>query len=286
MKIVDEAFHSCERIAKGHYENFPIGWFVPKAARKYLYAIYAFARTADDFSDEDSFQNQRLERLDDFDRKLDQAVTGYPEEPLFIAVAETLQKTGLSAKLLKDLLVAFRMDVTKKRYKDYHELENYCVYSANPVGRIVLLLYGFNDPRVLELSDKICTGIQLVNHWQDIEIDRARGRVYLPEEDLQRFDYSYENLDQRLRNESFRSLMRFEIARTRSLFEEGKPLLDYLASRDRRLRWQIALMWLGPMRILEKIEAVDYDIFHSRPKLSKKELLKLIFSIPSLKKAA
>ncbi len=271
----EEAFDSCERLARSHYENFPVGWFIPKAFRKYIYVLYAFARTADDIVDENIFADP-LSKLQELEHKLDQALLGKASEPLFVALAETFQKTTLPPKLLKDLLVAFRMDVTKKRYRDYKELENYCVYSANPVGRLVLLLFGYDDPSLLTFSDKICTGIQLVNHWQDVAVDLAKDRVYLPEEDLKKFHYTYEDLFHLKQNEEFRCLMRFEIARTRSLFYEGKPLLKAL---ERRLRWQVSLMWLGPMKILDKIEEVDFDIFHQRPSLSKRELFKLFVSL-------
>lgn len=285
--LVQEAYQHCERLAKAHYENFPVGWFIPKLARKYVYAVYAFARTADDFSDEESFEGQRLERLEEYEGLLDRALNGNGgkvDHPVMIAVAETIEKTGVPARLLKDLLTAFRLDVTKKRYRDYGELESYCVYSANPIGRIVLLLFGYNDARLLNLSDKICTGIQLVNHWQDIAIDLSRDRVYLPEEDLKKFGYSYDDLGAQKVNDAFRSLMRFQISRTRSLFFEGGPLLEGLASSDRRLRWQISLMWQGPMKILEKIEAADFDVFRRRPTITKGELFKMALALPLKKK--
>jgi phytoene synthase len=190
-------------------------------------------------------------------------------------VAETVEKTGVPAQLLRDLLAAFRMDCVKRRYRDFKELESYCVYSANPIGRIVLGLFGFDDPKAQALSDKICTGIQLVNHWQDVGVDLDKDRVYLPEEDLRRFGCSYESLQKRTVDDSFRTLMRFQVSRARSLFHEGKPLLDLIGKRQRRLKWQVSLMWSGPMRILEKIEAVDYDVFNRRPTLSKGELMRL-----------
>lgn len=277
---VQEAFGYCEKLARSHYENFPIGWFIRAPMRKHVYAIYAFARTADDFSDEEAFHGQRLDRLDEFEKDLDRAVEGKPEGPIFVAVAETLDKTGIPVRLLKDLLTAFRLDVTKKRYSDFKDLESYCVHSANPIGRIVLTLFGLDDPKLFGLSDKICTGIQLVNHWQDIAIDMSRDRVYLPQEDLKRFGYSYEDLKNGKVNNDFRSLMRFQISRTRSLFYEGRPLLDEIGSQDRRLKWQVALMWSGPMRILEKIEKADFNIFHRRPTLSKGEMARLFLSIP------
>ncbi len=281
---IDEAFAYCEKIARSHYENFPIGWVISKPIRKHLFAIYAFARTADDFSDEEAFAEGRLEHLDLFEAKLDRAIQGsaLPDEDLlFIALSETLDKTGIPSKLLKNLLTAFRLDITKKRYRNFQELEDYCVYSANPIGRIVLLLFGYQDPKLLALSDRICTGIQLVNHWQDIGIDLSRDRVYLPEEDLRRFDYSYSDLSEQKVNDSFRALMRFEISRARSLFYEGRPLLEAL---ERRLRWQISLMWLGPMRILDKIEKSDFDLFRARPTLSKRELARLFLKVPFQKR--
>ena len=274
---VQEAFAHCERVAKSHYENFPIGWFIPKPLRRYVYAIYAFARAADDASDEASFVGDRREFLNEMERKLDRAAGGEAEEPLFVALAETFNRTALPARLLKDLLVAFRMDLDKKRYRTYQELEAYCVYSANPIGRIVLMLFGYRQPELLNLSDRICTAIQLVNHWQDVAVDLQKDRVYLPEEDMQRFNYSFDDLRQHLVNDAFRSLLRFEIARTRSLFFEGRPLLNQL---ERRLRWQVGLMWSGPMKILSKIEDVDYDIFHRRPTLGKMEWMRQVLALP------
>lgn len=276
---LSDAFSYCERLARSHYENFPIGWFIPKTARKYVYAVYAFARTADDFADESPVEGrthqERLERLDAYEGLLNRALEGQAEDPVLMAVAETVEKTGIPAQLLRDLLTAFRMDCTKRRYKDFRELETYCVYSANPVGRIVLLLFGLDDPKALTLSDKICTGIQLVNHWQDVAVDLDKDRIYLPEEDLRRFGCTYETLQKRTVDDAFRSLMRFQVSRARSLFHEGRPLLAMIGKRHRRLKWQVSLMWSGPMRILDKIEAVDYDVFRRRPTLSKGELMKL-----------
>lgn len=274
MSSLQKAFEHCETIAKSHYENFPIGWFVPKPSRKYLYAIYAFARTADDFSDEAQFRQDGLKHLEDFEVRLEKASKGNVSEDdlLFWAISETLQRTGIPSKLLKDLLIAFKMDLTKNRYQTYQELETYCVYSANPIGRIVLLLYGYTDPQLHLWSDKICTGIQLVNHWQDIAVDLKKDRVYLPKEDMNRFGYSYENLFEHRLNDSFVSLLRFEISRARSLFLEGRPLLKSL---EWRLRLQITLMWKGPMYILDLIENNQYDVFKNRPKLSKLDLMKL-----------
>ena len=273
----ESSFQFCERLTRSHYENFPIGWFLPRRQKKYIYSLYAFARTADDFSDEALYDGSRLARLEEWQRHLEAAARAEPDpgQPIFVALSETIRTFDLPPSLLADLLTAFRIDVTQKRYPTYRDLEEYCRYSANPIGRLVLILSGYREPHLMELSDKICTGIQLVNHWQDIAVDLKKDRVYLPEEDLQRFHYSLEDLQAQRVNEPFRALMRFEIERTRRLFREGKPLLDAI---DRRLRWQVSLMWAGPMAILDRIEAVDYDIFRRRPSLSKRDKIRLFLS--------
>jgi hydroxysqualene synthase len=265
-------FKYCEKIAKGHYENFPVGWFIPKNIQKYIFALYAFARTADDFADEEHANGRRLEKLQEWDERLHEAVKGRGNHPLFLALSHTFKETALPPKLLSDLLVAFRWDVTKQRYKNFEELEKYCEYSANPIGRAVLILFGYQDPQLLEWSDKICTGIQLVNHWQDVAVDLKKDRIYLPEEDLKKFGVSVDSLKEKKVSDSFRSLMKFEVERARQLFYEGEPLLKRL---HRRLRWQIELMWMGPFKVLEKIEALNYDVLNSRPTVSKLDFAKL-----------
>ncbi|MBI2067383.1 MAG: squalene synthase HpnC [Deltaproteobacteria bacterium] len=265
----DSPFQHCEAIARRHDENFPVGWFIPRPLQKYVFALYAFARTADDFADEISLNGNRLEKLDIWGRKLEEAVRGKADHPIFLALSETFQKTEIPPSLLADLLTAFRWDVVKNRYQTFKELEEYCRYSANPVGRAVLYLFGYHDPELHRLSDKICTGIQLVNHWQDIAIDLKKERVYLPEEDLVRFGYSLNDLQEGRLNRFFREMMAFQFERTRNLFAEGRPLLKHLR---RRLRWQVELMWAGPLEILKKIEKVEFDVFRSRPVLTKREL--------------
>lgn len=281
---VQGAFRHCEKIAKSHYENFPVGWFLPKELRPFVFAVYAFARTADDLADEEILGSQteegnRIEELERFEHGFDRALAGQGDGPVFIAAAETVHRKKIPPQLLKNLLRAFRQDIVKKRYADFKELADYCVYSANPIGRIVLHLFGHHDPELMALSDRICTGIQLVNHWQDVGVDLLKDRVYLPKEDLDRFGYTYDDLKHKKIDEAFQSLMRFEISRARSLFFEGQGLFKALKGR---LRWQVALMWLGPLKILDRIEGVGYDVFRSRPALSKKDLMKLAFSIPRL----
>lgn len=278
----ERSFQYCARLAQSHYENFPIGWFVPRRMRPHLFALYAFARTADDFSDEASggeTQGWRLERLDAWEQHLRKAAHGDPDrsEPVFVALSETIRAFNLPPEWLADLLRAFRMDVTKRHYDTYLGLEEYCRYSANPVGRLVLFLFGYRDPSLLDLSDRICTGIQLVNHWQDVAIDLLKDRIYIPLEDLDRFHYTVSELRSGTVNETFRSLMRFEFERTRRLFHEGRPLLAALSPR---LRWQVRLMGAGPLKILDRIESERFDVFRRRPTLSARDKMKLLFSSP------
>lgn len=272
----DSPFAYCERLARGHYENFPVGWFLPKRVRPYIYALYAFARTADDFADEEICEKQkRLAQLSDWSERLKEAKQGRADHPVFQALSKTFRETTLEADLLEDLLTAFRWDVEKNRYTDFGELEEYCRYSANPIGRAVLQICGYTGEELFQLSDRICTGIQLVNHWQDVAIDLEKDRIYLPQEDLERFGYSYEELRDRQANQAFRSLMRFEFERTRALFYEGRPLFGHL---PRRLRWQVELMWAGPQKILDKIEESHFNLFGHRPTLSKRELVQLFWN--------
>lgn len=261
--IVD-AFLYCERVAKEHYENFPVASLaVPRSLRRYVWAIYAFARAADDFADEGSRPpSERLESLDDWERRLDDAVAGGPAGPVFVALRETVDRTGLPVQPLRDLLTAFRMDVTVSRRRTFGELLEYCAFSANPVGRLVLHLFDAATTPALERSDDICTALQLANFWQDIALDLRKGRVYLPLDDLQRFGYTEDDLRASTVDSRFRELMEFQVERTRSLFLRGRPLLGMVSGR---LRFDLDLTWRGGMAILDAIQRSGYDVFRSRP---------------------
>lgn len=264
---IEQAFHTCEEIAFRHYENFPVAsHFIPKSKRKYVAAIYAFARTADDIADEEGLQDDtRLRKLSELEQKLRDCTSGRASDPLFVALAETVSRFGLPIKLFVELLAAFRMDVEKKRYANWDDLMTYCSLSANPVGRIILHLFGYAGDERLHASDTICTALQLTNFWQDLSIDVRRNRIYLPLEDLRKFNYTVEDVLQQRYNESFRSLMLHEVEKTVSLYEEGKPLLN---SVGRDLRFQLTLTWLGGMRILQKIRWNNSDVFRQRPTIS------------------
>jgi squalene synthase HpnC len=259
---LEEAFAHCEGRARAHYENFPVGLFVPKDKRPYVYALYAFARSADDFADEARYEGSRGERLDQWEARLHEAYEGRADDPIFVALAETVRRLEIPKGLLLDLLSAFRQDTVKSRYETWEELIDYCRRSADPVGRLVLLVFGYRDPKLPPLSDAICTGLQLANHWQDVAIDLRKDRIYIPRELRQGFGVGEWDLNAGRVNEAFRSLMAELVARTRAHFQRGRLLCD-LVGRD--LRFEMRLTWLGGSGILDRIEAVGYDVFRRRP---------------------
>jgi len=262
---VDEAFAYCEVRTRAHYENFPVGLFVPRDRRRYVYALYAFARAADDFADEPIYEGVRKEKLDQWEARLEAAYRGEAEGPIFVALGETVRRLGIPKELLLDLLSAFRQDTEKIRYDTWDELLDYCRRSANPVGRLVLIVFEERGSDLPRLSDAICTGLQLANHWQDAAIDYARGRIYIPEDLLRNHGVAAWDLSGSRVTDGFRGLMGELIFRTRALFERGRPLCDRVG---RELRYEMRLTWLGGMSVLDRIEAVGADVFRRRPKLS------------------
>lgn len=260
---VEEAFAFCEARARAHYENFPVGLFVPKDKRRYVHALYAYARAADDFADEPMYEGMRAEKLDQWEARLHAAYEGRAEDPIFIALAETVRRLDIPKALLLDLLSAFRQDTIKTRYESWEELLDYCRRSADPVGRLVLLVFGYADPELPPLSDAICTALQLANHWQDLALDLRRGRIYAPRELMDRFGVKEWDLNAGRVTPEFRALMAELVARTRALFARGRPLCDRLG---KDLRFEIRLTWLGGSAILDGIEKAEDDVFRGRPR--------------------
>ncbi len=263
---LEESFAHCEALARTHYENFPVGsWLLPDDKRKYLWAIYAFARMADDFADEAQYlDNLRLPLLENWEGQLLQCMWRKPQHPVFVALRDTIDTFRLPVEPFQDLLMAFKMDVVVDRYKTFDDLLGYCRLSANPVGRLVLSVFGYRDPEVHELSDAICTALQLTNHWQDIALDVKRGRIYVPLEDMVRHGCREEQFHAGVADEAFGRLMADLIGRTRALFDAGRPLLDRVG---RDLSYELRLVWLGGTSILKRIESARYDVFHARPTL-------------------
>ena len=272
----EDGFRYCEAIARSHYENFPVASrFVPKEIRKHVWTIYAFARIADDYADEPGFTlAERMDNLNQWEQYLDECYTGNPTHRVFAALAETVDRFQIPFELFQNLLSAFRADVTVKRYETFEDLLAYCRNSANPIGRMVLLLLNYRSEAMMRLSDSICTALQLTNFWQDVSVDLQKDRIYLPLEDLEEFDYSEQDLLNRKVNDHFYSLMAFQVRRTAELFVEGKPLLS-MVGKD--LSRELKLTWSGGTRILQKIHDQNYDVLTKRPTLTRLEKLELLF---------
>lgn len=261
-----EAYAYCERMARGHYENFPVASrFVPAKLRPHVWAVYAFARSADDFADEPRYAGRRAEALAFWEEQLERAFHGEAEHPVFMALKDTIEQCDIPITPLRDMLTAFSMDLSKNRYGTYQELCTYFAHSAHPVGRLVLYIFDYIDPSLHCFSDDVCAALQLTNFLQDVGVDLTKDRIYLPEEDLRHFGVTEATLFARTVTPELRDLMRFEVSRARSLFERGRPIIDKVGPE---LGFELAMIWNGGMTILEKIEAVGYDVFRRRPQLN------------------
>ncbi|NJK91633.1 MAG: squalene synthase HpnC [Blastochloris sp.] len=287
----EESYQRCTELARSHYENFPVGKLVPASLQPHVHAVYAFSRVADDLADEGYAdprlrpeeapaalsQDERLQKLRDYRDTLDRSLREGRAEGeyawIFCALLDTIQKLDLPPQLFHDLLSAFEQDIVKRRYDDFAQVLDYCTRSANPIGRLVLLLHGYRDTELHLLSDHICTGLQLANFWQDVSVDLGKDRIYLPLEDLERFKVSEKSLFAGQTNQDFRDLLRFQTERTWDFFHRGKSLSRHLSTK---LAWEIRMTWLGGTTILKKIEAQNYDTLSRRPKLSKWDMLFLL----------
>jgi squalene synthase HpnC len=259
-----------------HYENFPVAsWLLPARFRTPIEAIYAFARGADDIADEGGASDaERLAGLAHYEAALDAIERGdAPSDPAFARLAAAVRTHELPIQLFRDLLDAFRQDMVRKRYADEAGLLDYCRRSANPVGRLLLHLFGMTDPRSLRESDAICTSLQLINFWQDVAADWAKGRVYIPAEDLARFGVGEEDIAQSRAGEKWTRLMAFECARTRERLMSGKPLGRRLPGR---MGLEIRATIAGGARILDRIDAARGDVFRHRPILGTADWIRIL----------
>jgi hydroxysqualene synthase len=266
--LLARAYAHCEQRARAHYENFPVASrLLPAPMRPHIAAIYAFARTADDYADEPGIAPpERLRLLDDWHRRL---IDTPGSDPVFVALANTIREHRLPLSLFEDLLSAFRQDVTTGRYERWSDVLDYCRRSANPVGRLVLRVAGYDDPRLDRWSDAVCTALQLTNFWQDLERDWAIGRVYVPAEDRRDAGAHDEDLAARRMTPAWQQVMALMVRRTRELFADGRQVCDGVRGR---LRWELRLTWLGGSRILDKLERAHFDVFHHRPTIAQGDL--------------
>ncbi|MFN3651908.1 MAG: squalene synthase HpnC [Armatimonadota bacterium] len=272
----DEARRYTERLARTHYENFTVvSWLLPRELRQHMYNVYAYCRWSDDLGDELPDSGMALRALEWWRDELVSCYAGAPRHPVFVALAETIERFEIPADPFHHLLDAFVQDQTVKRFPTYDDLLDYCTRSADPVGRLVLYLFGFRDAERQRLSDATCTALQLTNFWQDVTVDWQKGRVYLPLEDLERFGVREEQIARREVTPEFRELMRFEVERARRLFATGLPLVHMV---PKRLRLDLELFTRGGEAILNAIEAQEWDVLTRRPELSKARKARLILT--------
>ncbi|MCB0722145.1 MAG: squalene synthase HpnC [Ignavibacteriae bacterium] len=279
---VEESFRYCEGIAKGHYENFPVGSIlVPAEKRKYVWSIYAFARFADDIADSGDLDvDAKLEQLDDLEVSLRASlgdVESYGKQYSFLpALAVTASDLKIPVNEFTDLLAAFKQDSVRQRYDSFEELIDYSALSANPIGHLILYVFGYDpdrDEKLFSYSDSICTALQLTNFWQDVSPDLEIGRVYIPQNIMRKYDYAYEDLFKKVEDERFISVVKELVEKTRRIFLHGKPLVDELSGR---LRYEIKATYLGGNEILNKIELLNYTVLSRRVKLGKSDKISLI----------
>jgi squalene synthase HpnC len=261
----------------GHYENFPVASFLlPARLRRPVAAIYRFARSADDIADEgNASPEERLAELQTYREELKAIAVGKEVRlAVFQGLAPEIKAFDLPLAPFHDLLDAFSQDVVKTRYASFTELQDYCRRSANPVGRLLLALYGVSDEASLAQSDAICTTLQLANFWQDVALDYAKGRIYLPQDELVRFRIPEQQIAQGKWNAEWAALMDFQVDRARHLMWEGVPLVHALPGR---IGWELRLIVQGGLAILQKLQRVRGNAFQHRPKLTRSDWPSMAF---------
>ena len=272
----EEACAYTRWLATHHYENFHVvSFLLPKRLHQDFYNVYSFCRWADDLGDEIGDTAESLRLLEWWRVELEALYAGRAAHPVFVSLLGTIDRYRIPQQPFADLIRAFVQDQTVTRYRNWEELDGYCRYSANPVGRLVLYLCGYSDAERQRLSDYTCTALQLANFWQDVTVDWAKDRVYIPLEIMERHGYSEADLAARRCTPGFREVMRESVDRARGLFLKGLPLVQMV---ERRLALDIDLFNRGGMRVLDKIEGQQYDVLAARPSISKAERAGLLLS--------
>jgi squalene synthase HpnC len=271
---IEESLAYTRWLATHHYENFHVvSFLLPKRLHQDFYNVYSFCRWADDLADEIGDSSESLRLLSWWRTELQSMYAGEPSHPVFVALKDTAARHHLLQETFDDLIKAFEQDQVVTRYRSFEDLFQYCRYSANPVGRLVLGLCGYRDAARHELSDATCTALQLANFWQDVIVDLEKDRVYIPLDVLDKHGYPVEALFERRFDDRFREVMRDSIGVARDLFLEGLPLAGQV---DRRLAIDLELFSRGGLKILEKIERQDYNVLRARPRISKVERVALL----------
>ena len=260
---MDESRRYCRRLAESHYENFTVASrILPRALRQHVCNIYAYCRWADDLADEVGDAQRSLVLLDWWENQLHDCYAGQTTHPVFVALAETIQLFNIPSEPFSDLLIAFRQDQRVTRYETTDQLLEYCRYSANPVGRLVLYLGRCATPKKLKNSDFVCTGLQLANFWQDVARDYQNGRIYLPQDACRRFGYTESDFARGLCNDAFRRLLAEQVEQAEGFLRGGLPLA---AEMPRGLRVPVALFAHGGLVTLKAIRRQNYDVWTHRP---------------------
>lgn len=273
---LEQAYRQSLLFTKSHYENFPvISFFLPRHLRKHVAVVYQFARQADDLADEGiESVERRVKNLELYEIHLTNCLNGRYENDFWCALHNTITEYKLTQKYFYDLLSAFKQDVTKTRYQTFDEVLNYCERSANPVGRIVLEFFNVRDEESVRYSDAVCTALQLTNFYQDVSIDYQNNRLYIPLDEIEKFEVKLNQFELKENNANFKQLLKYQVERTKKLFGEGQKLIARL---PKELKPQIRMTILGGEKILQKIEKLDYDVLNTRPKLSKLDYVKIFF---------
>ncbi len=271
---LEQAQDYCHRLARSHYENFSVAtWFLPKKLRQDFFNVYAYCRISDDLGDEVGDPAASLALLDEWQAELDACYSGSPRHPVFVALAETVTKFDIPRHEFSDLLIAFRQDQTITRFETFDDVLAYCRYSANPVGHLVLYLCGYRDAERQQLSDYTCTALQLANFWQDVTVDYAKGRIYLPLEDLRRYSVTEQDIAEKRNTPAFCEMIKFELERARQWFGRGLPLVGRV---DKELAVDLELFSRGGQEILTAIERQGFAVLGRRPVISKPRKLALV----------
>lgn len=272
---LEYAYRYCRSLARGHYENFIVGTIlVPRRLMQHLYNIYAFCRFSDDLADEPGDPSLSIQLLDGWKEQLRLCYEGKPTHPILVALQSTVQQFEIPRKPFEDLISAFEQDCKVDRYETYSDVLDYCTRSANPVGRVFLWLFGYKDAERQELSDRICTGLQLANFWQDVASDYKRGRIYLPQEDMVRFGCNESDIAEHRTTQNFIELMKFEVDRAEELFQSAAELPKML---NRRLAVDVELFRVAGLAVLSAVRKIDYNVLNHRPVISKAAKFEMFF---------
>ncbi len=259
-------YRYCEALVHAKHHNYPVGsMFARSALRKHIFALFAFARVADDFADEAQYEGRRSRELDRWEEQLNDAYRGRADHPVFIALADTVDKFDLPITEFTELLSGFRTDLERRRYATFDELRSYTRQSAEPIGRLLLYIGGYRSAELMEYADDLSSAVAMARLLQDIGSDWKRGRVYIPAEDLRHFGVTELDIAGARATPSVTALIRYETARTRALFERARPIVDIVGAD---LAVELALTWHGGMRILDKIDSVGAQLLADKPRLN------------------